>query len=261
MGVEQDANFLMICAGMESAGTAWFFQLATDLLIEVGETPARELRDTHDLASTMRGENCNVGNELGQEVWDNLKDLASKHRFVVKSHGAPSAPFTDLISSGEVRAAYIYREPGAAALSAWNRGRRNREQGDEGAPFTRLKSGYHAIAKMRLRQLPRFYRWSRQPNCLLVRYEDLCDDPRRVVDDLVDLMGLGQLDEATRDDIAQRFTGGKAAGNPALHYQKDNHEGRRNFSALQARLASLLFGRARVAMGYSATPPHASVQV
>ena len=213
---------IVLSAGMQKAGTGWYFNLTNDLLVAAGYQDVRDIRDKYDLHSILKYGNCN----LEQLTRRNLDLVAIPHfagnTFVVKTHCAPSTSLRGLVSAGMIRATYIYRDPRDVAISAFEHGQMLRSRGETDHQFARLNSIADAIYLTK-RYLVVWDEWMQFGLALTVHYEDLIAD---IVGELERLAGFLSIDVpsevlhqiVTAYQVAQIKVDGRKIGR--LHFNR-----------------------------------------
>ncbi len=165
---------IMVSAGMQKAGSGWYFNMTNDLLVTTGHQDARAVRDRYRLHSISKFRNCNVGKPL----WPKLALLFIPHlagnTFAIKTHAGPTPSLVSLMSRNVVKATYIYRDPRDVALSAFNHGQKIRKKGHTHS-FANLETIELAILAAR-EWLEIWEAWTGLDQVLVTRYEDLCAD-------------------------------------------------------------------------------------
>jgi Sulfotransferase domain len=179
---------IVLSAGMQKAGTGWYFNLTNDLLVATGHQDVREIRRRYGFDSILKYQNCNIE----QLTLRNLGLLTIPHflgnTFAVKTHRAPSANLRRLMSLGIVRATYIYRDPRDVVVSAFEHGQKIRSKG-ESHTFAKLQSIPDAIV-FTAHLLPIWDMWMQPGLALAMRYEDLVAHPRKELERLAEFLAL-----------------------------------------------------------------------
>ena len=112
---------IVICVGMIKAGSAWYFNLANDLLVAAGHQDAREIRQRFHLHSALKHQDCLLAGHPASKLLLLIPHFLG-HTFAVKAHGAASIGRRLLVNSGIAKATYIYRDPRDVVVSAFERG-------------------------------------------------------------------------------------------------------------------------------------------
>lgn len=162
---------LILSVGMPRAGSGWHYNLMHDLIVAAGGKDARQIRVQYHLESILTEVNCNIGALTPRRLLLALIPSLFGETYVFKAHAAPTAVTKWLLQKGWIRAAYIYRDPRDALLSAYENGKRAREKGNLNA-FAELIDFDHALEFMR-HYVAISEQWLAIPEVLSTRYEDL----------------------------------------------------------------------------------------
>jgi hypothetical protein len=165
---------LILAVGMPRAGSGWHYNLMHDLIVAAGGTDARQIRKRYHLESILTEVNCNLGALTPRRLLLCLLPSLFGYTYVFKAHAAPTPLAKWLLGRGWMKAAYIYRDPRDALLSAYENGRRAREKGNRNA-FAELTDFEHALDFMR-QYVAISEQWLAIPSVLATRYEDLLTD-------------------------------------------------------------------------------------
>lgn len=244
---------IVISSGMQKAGSAWYFNLTNDLLIAAGYNGARAVREQYRLEDIMRWYNCNIGEITLSKLERILIPHFFGHTFVVKTHGGPTRAIYPRVRIGDIKATYIYRDPRAVALSAFEHGRRIREQG-EFHTFAELDSIESAILFTK-GLLGVWEEWQQFGQVLQCRYEDLVADPFKEMRRLAEYLSVNvSSDQISR--IILTYSPDSVEANSSmksyLHFDKGVPE---RFRAVMNReqldMCNQVFADYLVEMGYS----------
>ena len=187
---------IVLSAGMQKAGTGWYFNMTNDLVAACGGHDVRLVRSLFGLEDILKYHNCN----LEKPDSDNLRRLQAAHEagysFVIKSHGGP-VPYRPLICQNILRATYIFRDPRDVALSAFDHGEKIRAQGQQHT-FGSLKTVNDAVY-FAGSLLSVWDAWQDTGQVFMIRYEDLIADTAGQLLGLADYLGLnpsaGMIDQ------------------------------------------------------------------
>ena len=179
---------IVLSVGMPRAGSGWYYNLTHDLVIASGGQDARQIRERYHLQNILTEVNCNIGALTPRRLTAVLIPSLAGNTFVIKAHAGPTAFATNLLKLGQLRVAYIYRDPRDALLSAYENGSRAREKGRPNA-FSSLVDFDASLAFMqdyvRISEA-----WLNEPKALRTRYEHLLTQYDRQVEQLVQYMKL-----------------------------------------------------------------------
>ncbi len=179
---------LILAVGMPRAGSGWHYNLMHDLIVAAGGTDARQIRKRYHLESILTEVNCNLGALTPRRLLLCLLPSLFGYTYVFKAHAAPTPLAKWLLGRGWMKAAYIYRDPRDALLSAYENGRRAREKGNRNA-FAELTDFEHALDFMR-QYVAISEQWLAIPSVLATRYEDLLTDYESESKRLAEFLGL-----------------------------------------------------------------------
>jgi hypothetical protein len=165
---------LTFSIGMPRAGSGWYYNLTHDLVTATGGQDARQIRRRYHLSRVLTEVNCNIGAFTTPRLLAVMVPALMGNSFVVKAHAAPSPLVLALIRRGWVRAAYIYRDPRDAMLSAFDNGQRALQKGRPNA-FSHLTDFDKSVDFM-LEYLRIWDNWMACSQALHTRFESLKDD-------------------------------------------------------------------------------------
>ncbi len=163
-----------LSVGMPRAGSGWYYNLMHDLVVAAGGQDARQVRRRYRLGWTLTEVNCNIGTLAPHRLLAVSLPALLGNTFVIKAHAGPTASLRFLLRSGLLRAAYIYRDPRDALLSALEHGERSRRDGQRNA-FAALTDFTGGLEFMR-RYVAISEAWLALPQVLATRYEDFLAD-------------------------------------------------------------------------------------
>jgi len=205
---------LVLSAGMPRAGSGWHYNLVHDLLLAGGGQDARQIRRQYYLKQFLTEVNCNIGTLNFYRLLPVLLPSLFGNTYAVKTHAGPTSTARWLIRKKKITATYIYRDPRAALLSAYEMGQKAVKKGRTNA-FSGLTSLERAADFME--QYVRIWeRWMSVPDILVVRYEDLVERYDREGERLTEYLDLSEEEEQVkavlqkyrpeRGEISQRGT-------------------------------------------------------
>jgi len=135
---------IVLAGGMPRAGSGWHYNLVHDLVVAAGGQDARVIRKRFFLAPILTKVNCNIRVLSTKRLAPILVPSMLGNTFAIKTHSGPTPIALRLIQTGRMRVTYIYRDPRAALLSAYEYGQRARESGRMSA-FAKLDTMDKAI--------------------------------------------------------------------------------------------------------------------
>ncbi|RME59924.1 hypothetical protein D6779_03200 [Candidatus Parcubacteria bacterium] len=209
---------IIISAGMQKAGTGWYFNMINDILVAAGHQNVRQIRERYRLHSILKYQNCNMGRLLFPKFALLMLPHISGHTFVVKTHEAPTPTLRLLTKAKITKSLYIYRDPRDAAVSAFEHGVKLRKAGETHS-FARLETPELAIQAAR-RWCSIWEAWSQFPSTLLVKYESLVHNPRHEIARLVEFLGVN-LSLDVLDKIVTNYQRDRTSDkSDILHFNK-----------------------------------------
>ena len=245
---------IVLSAGMQKAGTAWYFNLTNDMLIANGHQDVRRIRTRFHLERFMSADNCNIGTPRAWKLFLISVPHFLGQTYVIKTHEGPTLGAKAAVKTGQMKATYIFRDPRDVVVSLFEHGERIRKSKARSATgFDRLETLEAAIEFVRNR-LSIWRAWANVPRVLTVRYEDLQAGPVRECERLARFLGL-ELSRTQIAEIVDRYDAERASAGKApfpLHFNK-GLPGRWQevLSPAQGRLCQDRFGDSLSEMGYA----------
>ncbi|MBN2501864.1 MAG: sulfotransferase domain-containing protein [Anaerolineales bacterium] len=240
---------IVLSVGMPRAGSGWHYNLVHDLVVAAGGQNAREIRRRFLLGPVLTEVNCNIGALTTKRLLPVLVPSLLGNTFVIKAHAGPKPYALRLIENGRMRTTYIYRDPRAALLSAYEYGQRGLKDGRVNA-FGHLTDIDTAIEFM-LEYVDIWEAWMAEENVLHVRYEDLLGDYDLEMQHLADFLDIdAQLPAVVA--VADKYRPGQnEPGQKGLHFHKGQPERFRTaLTAAQLEACAQAFGPYLERMGY-----------
>lgn len=241
---------LILSLGMPRAGSGWHYNLIHDLVVAAGGRPSREIRRRYHLERVLTEVNCNIGHLRWYRLLPALAPALLGNTYTVKAHAGPTETARALIRLGLVRAAYIYRDPRAALLSAYEYGRRGLQQARPNA-FSNLTTlagaaefiqAYVAISEA----------WLACRQVLPVRYESLLADYPAEAERLLRFLGLDGQEPAVRRVLDEYRPECGEAGRKGVHFSHGRAERfRQVFSPTEMEAFNRQFSAYLERMGYA----------
>jgi hypothetical protein len=208
---------IVLSVGMPRAGSGWHYNLIQDLLLAAGATDSRTIRSQFHLESILTEVNCNIGTLSPRRLGMVAVPAMLGHTFVIKAHAKPTFASALLRRLGLLKITYIYRDPRDAMVSAMDYGRRTLQRGRPNAfsHLTTFEQGLDFI----LRYVHIWEAWSREPEVLMARYEDLLSDYERQTSILCAHLGVNTALPATQSVLA-RNRPKQAEGRQGTHFYR-----------------------------------------
>ena len=236
---------IVLSLGMPRAGSGWHYNLIHDLVVASGGQDARLIRRRYLLSLILTEVNCNIGALTAKRLLPVLLPSLLGNTFAIKAHAGPTPLALRLIRVGRIRATYIYRDPRAALLSAF-------EYGQRGA------SGFSHLATFEdaLRFMDEYVRiwdaWTVVPQVLSARYEDLFSDYAAEIARLLSFLDVDAQDPSIQAVVEKYGPGQAAQGDKGLHFFKGQPERFRTALAPEQLAAcNRLFAPYLERMGYT----------
>ena len=209
---------IILSVGMPRAGSGWYYNLMHDLVTASGGQNARQIRAQFRLQSILTEVNCNIGaltvRRLGA-VW--IPSVLG-NTFVIKAHASPTPFARRLIRLNQLKAAYIYRDPRDALLSAYDNGQRAIQKGRPNA-FSHLVDFDASLAFMqdyvRISEA-----WLSIPAVLHTAYEDLVENYDREASRLAEFLNC-DLQSGSIQAVIEQYRPERARQDQkGLHFNK-----------------------------------------
>lgn len=204
---------LILSVGMPRAGSGWHYNLIHDLTLASGGQDARQIRGRYRLTRLLTEVNCNLGTLGPHRLIPVLIPALLGNTFAVKLHAAPRPLARLLIRIGLIRPTYIYRDPRAALLSAYESGQRG------GSAFRHLDT-IAAATDFMLPYLRMWESWLAVPQILPVRYEDLLGDYDAEIVRLLDHLHLAPTNPRLLPVIENYRPGTSSSQDKGTHFHK-----------------------------------------
>jgi hypothetical protein len=241
---------LYLSIGMPRAGSGWHYNLIHDLVVASGGQDARQIRQRFHLERFLTEVNCNIGTLKAHRLLPVIFPTIFGNSYTIKTHAGPSSTALWLIRRGRIVAIYIYRDPRAALLSAYEYGKRGVEKGRSNA-FSELISLDKAKAFMQ-RYVAIWALWMECEGVLSVRYEDLVNNYDFEMNRLVDFLGYESAEGSVQEVLNKYRPEQGDRGQKGTHFSKGQAERYRSiFTAEQLADLNQAFQPAIERMGYA----------
>ena len=240
---------LILSIGMPRAGSGWYYNLTHDLVTANGGQDARQIRRRYHLGRILTEVNCNIGALSPPRLLAVMVPTLLGNTFAVKAHASPTPLALALVRNGRVRAAYIYRDPRDAMLSAYDNGQRALQKGRPNA-FSHL-TDFDKSVEFMMEYLNIWEAWMACPKVLHTRFEDLKDDYDGEVARLASFLGLDAQSQAARA-VIERYRPERArAQQKGIHFNKGKSgRFREKLTPVQQEVLAERFGPYLKRMGY-----------
>ena len=209
---------IILSIGMPRAGSGWYYNLMNDLALAHGYQDARKIRQKYHLQGILTEVNCNIGALTPRRTLAVLIPSLFGNNFVIKAHAGPTPIAEWLIRRRMIRAAYIYRDPRDAMLSAYENGKRAREQGRKNA-FSHLVD-FDAAMKFMQEYVQISKEWLNMTSVLHTRYENLLQQYEIETNQLVKFLGFNQPSDTLQQVLEQYQPQSTASDQKGLHFSK-----------------------------------------
>jgi len=242
-------NQLFLSIGMPRAGSGWHYNLIHDLVVAAGGQDARQIRERFHLERFLTEVNCNIGTLKPFRLLPVYFPTLLGNSFAIKTHAGPTRTALSLIQQGRIVAIYIFRDPRAALLSAYEYGQRGIERNKANA-FSDLTSLEKAKDFMQ-RYVAIWALWANFNCVLTVRYEDMVNNYDQEIYRLVGFMGSEKSKEIFQEVIDKYRPERGDQGIKGMHFSKGQIERFRSvFSTEQLEQFTQAFLPAIEQMGY-----------
>lgn len=240
---------IILCVGMPRAGSGWHYNLIHDLVVAGGGKNARDIRQQYHMEKILTEVNCNIGALTLRRLLSVLPASLAGNTFTIKAHSGATSIGDLFISSGWMKAIYIYRDPRDAMLSAMDFGKRTLEKGHPNA-FSHLTNLDIAIDFM-LKYCKIWESWVSRKTVLSARYEDLLKNYDAESDKLVSFLALDKTNPAISGAVEKYRPGQAKEGKDGLHFFKGQvGRFRERFSDEEQKKMAEIFGPYLSRMGY-----------
>lgn len=242
---------LVLSAGMPRAGSGWHYNLVHDLILAGGGQDARQIRQKYHLQSLLTEVNCNLATLSVYRLIPVLLPSLAGNTFAIKTHAGPTATAGWLIHHRRLVPVYIYRDPRAALMSAYEIGKRASERGRTNA-FSSLTTLEKAADFINM-YVHIWEQWMTVEDLLAVRYEDLVNDYASECAKVIAYLSLDHDNDRVHEVILRYQPEKGASQQRGTHFSQGKIERfRREFSPEQLECFTDMFAAYLEAMGYPA---------
>lgn len=193
---------LIVSVSAPRAGSSWYYQMITALLVAAGQQDAEALREKHRWLFPGATKNMNVGTLYGAK----LLRLAALSQifgtFAVKTHAKPTRFLRTLSQYKLAKSIFIYRDPRDRLVSIMNIAAKQREAGLVDRSFAHIQ-GFDDALEAVTTSYKHFEMWQKNPETMLIRFEDLVQNRNAEMKRTADFLGLSLNDEAITVALAR----------------------------------------------------------
>jgi len=241
---------LVLSAGMPRAGSGWHYNLIHDLVVASGGQNARSIRKQYHLQRYLTEVNCNISTLNPHRLLPVFFPAMMGKKYAIKTHAGPSMLVHWLHRKEAISIIYIFRDPRAAMLSAYEYGRRALDN-DRPNAFSQLTTLDSAAEFMQF--YIRIWRaWSKLDGILLVRYEDLVRDFDVEIERLMEYLGMTSNNGDAEPVLDQYRPERGNAERKGIHFSKGQVERFRDvFTSAELERFTAMFEPDLGCMGYS----------
>lgn len=241
---------LILSAGMPRAGSGWYFNLIHDLVVASGGQDAHSIRKQYRLQRYLTEVNCNISTLNPNRLLPVLVPALMGNKYTIKTHAGPSNLVHWLQRKEAITILYIFRDPRAAMLSAYEYGQRALDK-DRPNAFSHLTTLDSAAEFMQF-YVRIWQAWTEIEGILMVRYEDLVKDFDAEIKRLTEYLGI-QFKNGEAEQVLDMYRPERGnAERKGTHYNKGQIERYRDvFTPAQLEKFTTMFEPALGYMGYA----------
>jgi hypothetical protein len=241
---------IILSVGMPRAGSGWYYNLTHDLVTVAGGQDTRQIRQRYHLEGILTEVNCNIGALTLRRLIAVTIPALTGNTFAIKAHAGPTPMALRLIRRGLIRAAYIYRDPRDAMLSAFDNGQRAREKNRTNA-FSHLVD-FETSVDFMLDYLRIWEAWMACELALHVRYENMLTDYKMEADRLLQFLKIDGQNPLVHTVIDKYRPQHAQHDQKGLHFNKGEiGRFRQRMTPEQHEVMTVKFGPYLDRMGYS----------
>ena len=240
---------IILSVGMPRAGSGWYYNLTHDLVKAGGGQDARWIRSRYHLQSILTEVNCNIGALTARRLGAVLIPSLLGNRFAIKAHAGPTFMAKSMLRLGLLKAAYIYRDPRDALISAYDSGQRSLQKGRSNA-FSSLVDFETSVQFMQ--EYVRISEdWLALSAVLHSCYESLVNDYFTETSRMIQFLGLGQTDSAIQAVIEKYQPAAARSDQKGMHFnQGRSGRFREKTTPEQQKVMEEVFKPYLIRMGY-----------
>lgn len=209
---------LIISAGLQKSGSAYIYNIINDMVDDSIGLDARKLKEEHNLDDVLKWHNNNIGELRFKTLW-NLISLSKRFgSFVVKTHEASTLSHRLLQKLGLIKTILIYRDLRDVLVSAQDHGRKI-VAGGEHHTFAKIIEFDKALVSVR-KWAETYYSYRNNQATLLVKYEDLINEPMKQLARINDYLNTNVSVEKQQEILNKYDFSRKDADLKGMHFNK-----------------------------------------
>jgi hypothetical protein len=185
---------LIVSVSAPRAGSSWYYQMITALLLAAGHQNAESLREKYRWLFPGATRNMNVGILYGATLLRLVALSQAFGSFAVKTHAKPTRMLRVLSRYHLAKSIFIYRDPRDRLVSIMNIAAKQREAGMTDYSFAHIQDFDDALKAVST-SYQHFKMWEQNPETLLVRFEDLVQERNVEMKRTADFLGLALSSE------------------------------------------------------------------
>jgi hypothetical protein len=192
---------LIVSVSAPRAGSSWYYQMITTLLLAAGHQDAEALREKHNWLFPGATRNMNIGTLYGAKLLRLTALSMAFGTFAVKTHAKPTRMLRILSRSRFAKSIFIYRDPRDRLVSIMNIAVKQREAGMMDRSFAHVQ-GFEDALKAVTTSYKHFNMWQKNPETMLIRFEDLVLNRNPEMKRTADFLGLKLSKETVATALA-----------------------------------------------------------
>ena len=243
---------IILTAAMLKAGSSWLYNMVNDLAIEAGYQDGREIRARFHLQSMLSSADCTSKTLRIHRLARISLPIWFGNTFSIKSHGKPTFAVQRMIDLRLMRAVYIYRDPRDVALSLYEHGDWIRREGVPSSTRFDSLTTIDMTIDVAYYYVQLWEKWVASKRALIIRYEDLIQDPFSTMGKVTTHLGIVVPDHKLESVIHRYSMKNRASWQHDLHFNVGKiGRWKEKFSPSQIQRAQELYGDYLPQMGYA----------
>ncbi|HQY52744.1 MAG TPA: sulfotransferase domain-containing protein [Ignavibacteria bacterium] len=209
---------LVISSGMQKSGTAYFYNVLNDLLIESGAENVRKIKDEFSLGNILKDNNNNIDGISWKDLLKISVVSFKKGTFAVKTHYPNRRSFGILSNAGFLKIIYSYRDPRDVILSVIDHGKKLKESGETGS-FTKMIELDDAVRNVKS-WINDCKELSKKNNILKYSYEDFIKDPENILSKVSEFLKIEFSTKSVQEVLLRYNSSNPDMPKGRLHFNK-----------------------------------------